>query len=166
MPRRKLPTALHEASGAYERNPKRRNSSEPIPDEGVPECPPHLVGEERVMWHELMTRLDNMGIVTPSDFVAYEVFCTAYATWRTARDRCNQLGDAIPTPVYDKAGKKIGVELKRNPYYTVKRDMQLQLKMFSAEFGLTASSRASVVVSNKSAEKRNPFSILEWDHSA
>ena len=68
-PGRKLkPTALKRANG----NPGKRplNLAEPIPPEGLPDCPDHLSDSARAEWHRLAAVLHGMGIFTTVDRAA------------------------------------------------------------------------------------------------
>lgn len=59
MGRHRSPTALHEVTGAFVRNPQRRNQRETKPEAGIGPAPQSLSEAEQTLWDELV------GIVPP-----------------------------------------------------------------------------------------------------
>lgn len=59
------PTAWRRMEG--NRGKKAWNHAEPVPPEGVPDCPEHLSDEARAEWHRLVETLTTMGVITIVD---------------------------------------------------------------------------------------------------
>ena len=73
MPSRK-PTAVHELSGAYRKNPQRgrARANEPAPKAGIGPAPGHLSEVESQCWDELVNIAPN-GVMYDSDRVHLEL---------------------------------------------------------------------------------------------
>jgi len=74
MPRPRKPTKAHELSGAYAKNPQRRNSRarEPHVEGGLGECPQFLDTNQKVCWAEIVEQAAK-GVLTRSDRVIVEL---------------------------------------------------------------------------------------------
>jgi phage terminase small subunit len=70
----KLPTAVRKQRGTH--RPDRANATEPQLDPGEPPMPADLDEREKVRWHEIVTSLKMMGVLTPADGIALkELVC-------------------------------------------------------------------------------------------
>ena len=77
--RKPKPTAVRRRDG----NPGKRgfNHAEPVPPEGLPDCPEHLSEAAREEWHRLAGPLHAMGVVTLADRGALAAYCQAWGRW-------------------------------------------------------------------------------------
>lgn len=82
--RKPLPTAVKEASGALQKDPQRRNKSEPKPMRGSPEVPESLLEDPVAIgcWNRTCKTLDGMGILTLAEESVLELYCRTYSQWR------------------------------------------------------------------------------------
>lgn len=87
--RKSKPTALKLLEG----NPGNRplNTAKPR-STGVPDCPDWLEDEAKAEWERMSTVLENMGMLTDMDMVAFAGYCQAYARWREAEEFLSQHG--------------------------------------------------------------------------
>lgn len=67
--RKPKPTAIKELEG----NPGKRilNKKEPKPEKGMPVCPEWLLPEAKAEWKRLSDKLNQMGVLTEVDMVAF-----------------------------------------------------------------------------------------------
>jgi hypothetical protein len=84
MPAQRKPTAILEASGAFEANPKRARPDEPNSGRGVGPAPGHLAEDERAVWDEIVADC-AAGVFQSGDRVMLEVLSCLLAEYR--RDR-------------------------------------------------------------------------------
>lgn len=138
--RKPKPTALKLLEG----NPGNRplNTAEPSCT-GVPDCPDWLEDEAKAEWERMSTVLENMGMLTDMDMVAFAGYCQAYARWREAEEFLSQHGSIVRTP---------NGYLQQVPQVSIAQtNLKIVLK-FCEQFGLTPSSR-SRIVADKSVEE-------------
>lgn len=138
--RKPKPTALKLLEG----NPGNRplNINEPRPT-GVPDCPDWLEDEAKAEWERMSTVLENMGMLTDMDMVAFAGYCQAYARWKEAEEFLSQHGSIVRTP---------NGYLQQVPQVSIAQtNLKIVLK-FCEQFGLTPSSR-SRIVADKSVEE-------------
>ena len=150
--RKPKPTAVHEASGALAKNPKRRNRQEPKPKPGAPKMP-GVVRADPVAsqeWEALCGWLDDMRILSKADRTLMAQYCTTYAEWVKYMTHVRQYGVSVPTA----SG---GVTTSPETYqYNKLSDRMLKLL---AELGLTPSARSRI----RTPEQRDdddPFNVL------
>lgn len=72
--RKPKPTALHEASGAYVKNPQRRKADEPQPMAGRPEIPGRIASDmvAKRAWSDICDQLADMNVLTKADVFVIE----------------------------------------------------------------------------------------------
>lgn len=135
--RKPLPTAVKEASGALEKNPQRRNKSEPKPLRGSPDVPESLLDDPVAMscWTRTCKTLEGMGILTLAEHSVLELYCVTYSQWRNlsafvANGNC--------TVVTDRGGTATSPEANQVHKYSA------TLIKLMAELGLTPSSRSRI----------------------
>lgn len=131
--RKPKPTALKLLEG----NPGNRplNTNEPRPT-GKPVCPDWLEDEAKAEWDRMSTALENMGMLTDMDMVAFAGYCQAYARWREAEEFLSQHGSIVRTP---------NGYLQQVPQVSIAQtNLKIVLK-FCEQFGLTPSSRSRIV---------------------
>lgn len=139
-----LPTEWKVITGAYDKNPQRRNKFEPDTPTDEPTMPEELDVIGRNKWQETVGLMRQMGTLS----VAYSDLLSLYAeTWslygKTVK-QVQKLGAAIPQK--DKDGN---VKLRPNPFEVSMRATRLQLIRMEAELGLTPSAKSRLMVMKK-----------------
>ena len=142
--RKPKPTALKKLEG----NPGRRplNRMEPMPPVVQLKCPNHLLPEAKKEWKRLAPVLMDLGLLTAADAVPFEGYCTAYARWLEAQDEINKHGSIYK----DNEGK-----IRPNPFIAIANQQMREIKSFAAEFGLTPSTRSTMIANAMAAMKQN-----------
>jgi P27 family predicted phage terminase small subunit len=146
--RKPIATAIKEASGAFAKDPQRRNKSEPEAKRGWPNAPDHVKSDAVAFecWMNVCTTLDELAILTTADQCLMALYCSTYSQWlwlaETVKDgNCRDInvqGNATTTPEAQQVHKYA----------------DRLLKMMS-ELGLTPSSRSRLHV--KKDEETDPF---------
>ncbi len=133
--RKPQPTALRRANG----NPGKRgyNHGEPVPPEGLPDCPPHLSEEARAEWHRLAQSLYDMGVLTTVDRGALAAYCQSWARWVEAEEKLRETPALIKTP---------SGYVQQNPWLSVSNKQLELMGRYMAELGLTPASRSRVTL--------------------
>jgi|SRR5579872_39044 len=134
--RKPKPTTIRILEG----NPGKRplNAQEPMPAEGIPECPEFLDDEAKAEWFRTATVLHDARLLTLADRSALAAYCTAYSRWIHAEQQVRKYGAIVKSP--DK-----GFPLK-SPYLTIAEQSLETMRKFMIEFGLTPSSRSRLRV--------------------
>ncbi len=138
--RKPKPTAIKLLEG----NPGCRplNRTEPKPT-GSPVCPDWLEDEAKAEWERMGKILEDMGVLTEVDTMAFAGYCQAYARWKEAEEFLSQHGSIIRTP---------NGYLQQVPQVSIAQtNLKIMLK-FCEQFGLTPSAR-SRITANKSIEE-------------
>lgn len=151
--RKRLPTATLEASGAYKKNPQRRDerANEPEPEAGAAK-PPGMSLEAERHWPVMAKILEDAGVLTRMDGLALGVYCETYARWRDALDAFNR--QRVVSVGTGKTRK-----LVPNPQHDIADKAQSQLVRLMTEFGMTPASR-SKVSGRKKAPGPNRFGAI------
>lgn len=146
--RKPLPTAMKDASGAHEKNPQRRNSTEPVAQRGIPPIPESIADDEVASkcWQSVCATLNEMGILTIADASVMELYCVTYSQWRCLANvvkdgNCSTFtpsGGVTTLPEANQVHKYAGTLLR-----------------LMAELGLTPSSRSRIHATPK--EEDDPF---------
>lgn len=133
--RKPKPTAIRRAEG----NPGKRgfNPDEPVPPDGIPECPAHLCEVARAEWDRLAGALHGMGVLTLADRAAFAAYCQAWVHWVEAEERRRETPPLVRTPSgYVQQSPWIGIANK-----------QLELMgRYMTELGLTPAARRRISV--------------------
>ncbi len=134
--RKPKPTLMKELDG----NPGKRavNDREPVPPDGVPDCPEHLDEEARAEWFRTAAALKEMGLLSQADRSALAAYCVAYSRWVAAEAQVKKFGTIVKSPAQ-------GFPMK-SPYLTVADQAMEAMRKFMVEFGLTPSSRSRIRV--------------------
>ena len=150
------PTALHELSGAYQKNPQRRNTLEPIPIIGAPVCPQSVRDDERAMakWNSTLDLLDQMKILTLAEVDVLEAYCLAHSAVERYRKDLLENGSTYRT--VDAQGNTI---IKANPAFNHHARANEMIIKLMPQLGLTPSGRASLKV-NPTPEEEDPLAAL------
>jgi len=148
--RKPKPTALKAFSGAFEKNPQRRNHREPKAPSNRPKKPRHVQGTAATQWYALVKRLEKLKILSSIDEVAIEQYALTYAAFREAEKNVRKRGSCID--YIDANGNELS---KRNPADTAMIEHGRRLTQIESEFGLTPSSRTRVQVPDDGTARGN-----------
>ena len=96
-----------------------------------------LPKEGKRVWKQLARPLEEMGVLTEVDLIAFEMLCLHYAITRQAADILNLLGLFVKD-------KNDPDEPRKNPAAQIFRDNSKHLLAYLTEFGLTPSSRVRI----------------------
>jgi P27 family predicted phage terminase small subunit len=145
--RKPLATAVKEASGAFIKDPQRKNKNEPKATRGWPEISSAIkkdkVAVER--WNHVCKELDSQGILTTADFYLLEYHCSNYSLWISLKAVVDSIG------VVDEGEKSRSAKPEAKMMLELERQMLKQI----IEMGLTPSARSRLKVQEKQEE--NPF---------
>lgn len=146
--RKPKPTALKILEG----NPGKRplNKGEVCPT-GAAVCPDWLEDEAKAEWERMSKALEDMGMLTSMDMVAFAGYCQAYARWKEAEEFLTQHGSIVRTP---------NGYLQQVPQVSIAQtNLKIVLK-FCEQFGLTPSSRSRIVADKSTDETTDEMEKL------
>lgn len=131
--RKPLPTAVRRRNG----NPGKRgyNHAEPVPPEGLPDCPDHLSEVARAEWDRIAGALHDMGILTVVDRAALAAYCQAYGRWVEAEEKLKETPTMLKTP---------SGYVQQSPWLSVSNKQLELMGRYMAELGITPASRSRV----------------------
>ena len=134
--RKPKPTLLKLLDG----NPGKRplNDREPVPPDGVPDCPDFLDDTAREEWFRTAQVLKEMQLLSRADRSALAAYCVAYSRWVQAEAQVKKHGMIVKSP--DK-----GFPMK-SPFLSIADQTMEEMRKFMVEFGLTPSSRSRIRV--------------------
>ena len=155
--RKPIAAEIKQATGAYNKNPQRKNKAAPVADGSHPDMPPWFGELEAEKWHELVADLDRNGVISSDTREILIAYCTAYAHWREARAKVAETGLALIG--VDKEGN---TQITRNAYSVEMRNFRDQMNRLLPELGLTPASRQKLTSLKLEDDKDDPFaSIME-----
>lgn len=147
----KKPTAWRRAEG--NRGKRAWNHAEPVPPEGIPDCPAHLGEEARAEWYRLVDTLVGMGVITVVDRAVLAAYCQAYGRWVEAEEKLKETPLLIRTP---------SGYVQQSPWLTVaNRQMEL-MGRYMAEIGLTPASRSRVIANTSLTQPLDLVTKVEF----
>lgn len=129
----KKPTAWRRAEG--NRGKRAWNHAEPVPPEGVPDCPAHLNAAAREEWDRLVGVLHEMGVVTLVDRAALAAYCQCYGRWVEAEEKLQT------TPMLLKTASGY---VQQSPWLSIANKQMELMGRYMAELGLTPASRSRI----------------------
>lgn len=141
------PTAWRRQEG--NRGKRAWNHDEPIPPEGVPDCPTHLNDAGREEWYRLVDALVDMRVVTMVDRAVLAAYCQAYGRWVEAEEKLKETPVLIRTP---------SGYVQQSPWLTISNRQMELMGRYMAELGLTPAARSRIAVAN-SANQTEPIMI-------
>ena len=148
--RKPHPTAIRRAAG----NPGKRgyNHGEPVPPEGMPDCPPHLSDAAKAEWERIAGPLHDMGVLTLVDRAALAAYCPASGRWVEAEEKLKETPTLLKTP---------SGYVQQSPWLSVSNKQLELMGRYMAELGLTPASR-SRVTTRGGAEATEPtvFNVI------
>lgn len=145
--RKPKPTALKLLTGAFEKDPQRRNRNEPTPSQKTPRCPAYLDAIAKAEWRYMTKVLADLRLLTMTDRAALELYCHTYSEWRKACEQVAKYGAVLIRTFNGKT------EAKRNPFDVVRERNATQMARMLQEFGLTPSSRTRIEVAKPSTQQ-------------
>lgn len=140
--RRAKPTAVKQLAG----NPGKRplNKAEPKPKgAGTPKPPGWLGRYGKALWKRLAPELEQLGILSSIDLMAFEALCGAYDRWRDAEQQIK---------VHGKVYTKDGIARLR-PEVRIAEVARKELRQLATEFGLTPAARPRVAAGMADAKQ-------------
>jgi len=137
--RKPLPTATKEATGAFVKDPQRRNTQEPKPIAGRPTCPEHIASDAiaKACWIATCDTLEAMSILTQADQSVLALYCSTYAQWRWLAE---YVKEGNVREISEKGGVTTSPEAQQVHKYADR------LVKLMAELGLTPSARSRIRV--------------------
>lgn len=126
------PTAMQELSGAFEKNPQRRNRREPSVPRDRPAQPDYFTETEIREWNRLVAKLEQNGVLSSVDAGAIEQFAVNAVQFHIAWRDVNKAGSWFE--YVDANGNR---QRKRNPAYVAFLAYGRRLTELLKEFGLT-----------------------------
>ena len=145
------PTAIRRAEGNLGK--RAWNHAEPIPPDGVPDCPAHLSVPARDEWHRLVHVLHGMGVVTMVDRAALAAYCQCYGRWVEAEEKLQS------TPLLLKTASGY---VQQSPYLSIANKQLELMGRYMTELGLTPAARSRVAAyQNADAEQTNRIQRIE-----
>lgn len=141
--RKPKPTETKKLEG----NPGKRalNNKEPQPDVAIPECPPHLEGEARKEFERITGELMKLKIISNIDRAAIVAYCQAWSDYVQATREIKKEGEVLYS---DKGNAYI------NPWKNIQTSALDRVLRYSAEFGMTPSSRSRIKVETPTEEDK------------
>ena len=143
--RKPKPTALRILHG----NPSKRplNKNEPEFGDVVSSPPTNLDEVGLLEWERIVPALDNAGVLKDVDIMAIAGYCEHFSRWDIATKEIHKKGYIVKSP----SGYPMN-----NPYIGIaNKSFEAMMKVMS-EFGMTASSRAKISIS-EAPESADPF---------
>jgi P27 family predicted phage terminase small subunit len=134
--RRPHPTAIRRHNG----NPGKRawNHDEPVPPEGLPDCPEHLSIVATDEWHRVARTLYDMGVLTVIDRAALAAYCQAYGRWVEAERKLSETPSIFKTP---------SGYVQQSPWLGIANKQMELMGRYMTELGMTPAARSRVAVS-------------------
>ena len=136
--RRPMPAAVRIAKGTHLER-LNRNEPKPAADSVVP--PAWLEGDALDKWHELTPQLIALNIATNLDVDALARYCVTWVEWRKHLAVCQKGGDVLVLRSETGAVRFASVA----PSATLVAKYGRELLRLAQEFGLTPSSRSTIV---------------------
>jgi len=149
--RKPLPSAVRRRNG----NPGKRgyNPAEPVPPEGLPDCPDHLSEVARAEWERIAEALYDMGVLTTVDRAALAAYCQAYGRWVEAEEKLKETPVMLKTP---------SGYVQQSPWLSVSNKQLELMGRYMAELGITPASRSRVRLADDKAGREPVNIVFRW----
>ena len=149
MGRRKIPTHIQEAKGAYKVNPGRKNHDEPVAVESQPLRSDLFKGkrEAQKKWKQLVRWQNSLRLNSEVDSDILVRYALTWEIMCNALEEIDELGFIIRT--------EVGT-VKSNPATATFFSCQATLDKLSSQLGIGASNRASLKAHPKT-DDADPF---------
>lgn len=97
MPRGRppLPKKLNDLRG--DPGKRRRNTVEPEPEEGYPDCPQQVKDDPiaNAEWQSTCDHLSSMNLLAKTDKTVLELYAITYSKWNKANENVRKYGDVL-----------------------------------------------------------------------
>ena len=153
--RKQLAAEVKQATGAFRKNPQRKNKAAPVADGQAPEMPTWFSQRESEKWNELTRDLNLNGVLASDTREILVAYCTAYDKWMEAREHVENTGLAIEG--VDKQGN---TTITRNAYVSEMNRFREQMNKLLPELGLTPASRQKLTSLKLDDDKEDPFAKI------
>jgi P27 family predicted phage terminase small subunit len=134
--RRPKPTAIRRQAGNLGK--RAFNKHEPLPPEGLPDCPEHLSIVATDGWHRVARTLYDMGVLTVIDRAALAAYCQAYGRWVDAERKLSETPTIFKTP---------SGYVQQSPWLGIANKQMELMGRYMTELGMTPAARSRVAVS-------------------
>lgn len=145
--RKPLASAIKEASGAFIKDPQRRNKNEPKAKRGWPDIPDTIKADKDALerWMLLCEHLDSLNVLTIPDVFVLESQCIKWSMYVKLKAIVDQEGFVMVT------------EGKKTPLPEMKLMLELgrEIDKGLSVLGLTPSDRSRLKVTQ--VKEENPF---------
>lgn len=125
-----------------------------MPSGGMPLCPQWLDKVAKREWRRVAKELYDMGLLTKVDRAALAGYCEAHSRYLQAIKVLQEKGQT-----YSFTNAQLQEKFEKRPEEQIARDALNQIRQFCAEFGMTPSSRARMVIP-KTNEPEDPMEEL------
>lgn len=134
---RPTPTKILERRGSWV---AKTRQGEPQAPEGAPTCPERFTDEDRLVWDEVCTRLQQIGTLHTTDAAGIERLVRMMIRWKAADAFLKENGEV--QPIRDAHGTLVG--FKAFPQVSIARDLAAGILKLEQEYGLSPASRPSL----------------------
>lgn len=136
-----IPTETLKRRGSWRGD---KNKSEPKPPSGRPKMPSWIGSDSyaRLAWRQLMPILDNMGVITKADSIAFTRYCKLYSRWRQCEEYIEKEGMTFERKNYN--GEVTGY--CKRPEIDISKECSVEMGKIEAQFGLTPSARSRITL--------------------
>ena len=155
MGRKPLAAEVKDLTGAYRKDPQRKNNAAPKADGKSPRMPTGFCRVAKAKWKELCADLERNGVLSTDTREMLIAYCVTFAKWTEARQKVKETGLAIHS--VDKLGNDV---ISRNPYVAEMHKFREQLNKLLPEFGLTPASRQKLTSMKLDDGKEDPFAKI------
>lgn len=138
------PTQLRVLAGE---KPGRINQDEPVPEDGIPECPSEDP-KVREVWDYTVRQLKAMRVITLADRDALHVYCQAVVMHDQAARQLHSEGMFLNTPKGP----------MRNSATMVMKECAMVIRQMAHSFGMTPQGRTSIKVGDQQRPAEEPRS--------
>lgn len=145
------PDSVRRLEGNPSKRPLRGQNPRP---KGMPTCPSWLSAEARQEWRRVAPELARLGLLTKLDRTALAGYCSSSAWWRKLQEIIAREGSVYLTAKG---------QLKIRPEVEIAKSMAETMRVFAAEFGLTPTSRARMLLPQQAGEEADPMEELLRD---
>jgi P27 family predicted phage terminase small subunit len=140
--RKPRPTALKILAGTRS---DRINTAEPVVPADAVAPPAWLTGDALLKWHQIVPQLVAAGVARNLDVEAAARYCWVWSQWRRHAQLCERGADVLVMKAEDGSPRYAQI----GPSATLVTKYAAILARLEAEFGLTPSSRSSLVVTEQ-----------------
>jgi P27 family predicted phage terminase small subunit len=144
--RKRTPTQIKILHGSFVVNPGRQNQHEPEAPKDKPVCPGYMPPIAKTEWKFIVSKLEQMGLLTSADRPTIELHCVSYAIWREA---VKHLAEHGPTETID---TRDGSYTTVSPYVKIKTAQESIMAKCLSQLGFSPSARAGLFVEREKAD--------------